>query len=332
MKSFLMVMVGGGIFYQTLDLHAAKQKRPRNQQEQVGRIVTQGERSNENTAATVQSSSGNNDSDLVEEVETVEEVKTIASKTGGDSNYGDPGFPVYERALNVLTARTTPKGDFTAIVTHRTAQRLLENPIHDYFGFDAGSMKIGLGLRYGVRDKLDVGIYRLNNGTEQFDTYEIDGRFQLTEQSRLGLDMALRGGVSVFVQEDRQDASGFFLQGLGNYVYKSKYLFGGGVGFHSDSSNPAKSPQDTNFTTGLLGYAEARLVDWFAVDFELGMKLLGYGAKWPTISTGIKIFTNRHTFAFVMSNTQMMAADGIISNTATNFDDWILGFNITREI
>jgi hypothetical protein len=60
--------------------------------------------------------------------------------------------------------------------------------------------------------------------------------------------------------------------------------------------------------------------------------IVGYHEEFPTLTTGHKFITNRHTFSIFISNTQYVTADGVITNTARGFEDVLLGFNFTREL
>ncbi|MBI9092101.1 MAG: hypothetical protein JEZ12_23055 [Desulfobacterium sp.] len=65
---------------------------------------------------------------------------------------------------------------------------------------------------------------------------------------------------------------------------------------------------------------------------EISANVSGYGSDNPQVRAGLKLFTHRHTFAIVLSNTQYMSAGGVVSNTEHDFGDAVLGFTITREL
>ena len=79
--------------------------------------------------------------------------------------------------------------------------------------------------------------------------------------------------------------------------------------------------------------AEVRLVDSLSVGAEFVQNIAGFHETYPVITFGPKIVTNRHTFAFVVSNTQYMTGDSVVANTyRMAWKKWVLGFHITREI
>jgi hypothetical protein len=62
----------------------------------------------------------------------------------------------------------------------RAWQTFTEHPMGDMMGFDIGAMKIGLRLRFGILDRLDVGLLRLNGTFYRFENggriMEVDHR------------------------------------------------------------------------------------------------------------------------------------------------------------
>lgn len=266
----------------------------------------------------------------IEEIEDVAEVEVVSPSGGFDG----PNVSRVDRAVNQLTARPIRAGAIVFIVDHRTRQSFLtgkEELWHDYLGLDAGGLKIGLGLRFGILDDLDVGLYRLNGTSEVFDSYELDARYRFLDQENYGLDLAVRAGVTAFVHPGDIYALGYLGQLMLDRIFADELLVGLSVMVHSDSSNDVKSVDDTDWSLGLGVQLEWRFVDWMAWDLEVGANLAGYGADWPAFATSLKILSHRHTFSIVFSNTQYMGADGQVANTWRGFDDLILGFQITRE-
>jgi hypothetical protein len=256
--------------------------------------------------------------------EEIEEVEPSAAY------YGE-GFAQHERALNLLSAKTTRKGTFLSLVAHRTNSTFMKDGGHNLLGFDDGALKIGLGLRYGILDNLDIGLFRLNN-VAVYDHYELDARLQILSQESFGVDMALRGGATFFTAKGYETATAYLGQLLIDRQFGNRLFLGAGVLFHSDSSNLDKENADVDWTLGAQVYAEYRFSETWAFVAETAPALAGYGEKYPAFSLGLKIYTNRHTFAFVISNTQMLDANGVMTNTVRQFDELILGFNISREI
>ena len=245
-----------------------------------------------------------------------------------------PGAPQLERVLDHYTARVSRAHTFTTLIAHRNRAGILEAPGRDLVGFDSGGLKVGLGLRYGVADRVDFGVYRMNGTYERYDTYEFDARVQLFRQDEHLLDLALRTGYSVFVDPDRPAASGYFMQLIADRLAFERWLLGGGIIYHSSSSSAYKGKQDAGSTTAFYAFSELRLLDWLAADIEVTVPMAGYAQNFPAIVLGPRILTNRHTFALVVANTQFFSTDSIItgSDKIQGRSAWLLGFHITREI
>lgn len=236
-----------------------------------------------------------------------------------------------DRAVNLLLARPVGAGDLLFAVTHRARQSLTDHSGRDFLGLDAGGLKIGLGLRWGALPNLDVGVFRLNGTAEVFDTVELDLRYCMLRQEKHGIDVALRPGISWFIQPDRGDASGLFGQLIATRQI-GRLTLDGGVLYHSDSSGDRKALADDDASLAFAVSAELRLSPKLAVCVETAPTLSGYGEAKPATSVAIKAFTYGHTFGIVVSNTQYIAADGVVAGSWRDWDRPILGFTVTRDI
>ena len=261
--------------------------------------------------------------------DAVEQIDVVEARP---LRYGND-FAQADRIFNILTARTARKGNYIITINHRAYEAVSKDPWFDYAGLDGGSLKIGLGVRYGLLDGLDAGVFRLNGTVEAFDTYELDARYQILNQNRFGCDLAVRGGVSWFSQKNAKDASGFVGQLLLDRIFADRIIVGGGLLYHSSSSNDKKRSSDTGFSVAGTLFTEYRFLGNLAADAEVAETLGGYHSKYPNFTVGLKAYTNRHTFALLVTNTQYMGADGMLANTwRAKPTEWIIGFNITREI
>jgi hypothetical protein len=248
------------------------------------------------------------------------------------SYYSNGSFPQIERVVNLLSAIPTRQGSLLFIIDHRNREPITEDPFHNFLGFDSGGLKIGLGVRYGLLNNMDIGIYRLNGSAETFDVYEFDVRYRLLRQETHFIDLAIRPGYTLFSQSHGQDASGGFVQLLVNRTFYDRLRLGTGFLYHSDSSNDTKSDQDKNYSAAILSSLEIRILPQLAWGIEMSSNIAGYRSAHPQLSTAIKYLTDRHTFSLVLSNTQYISADGIVSNTDRTLSDLIIGFSITREL
>ena len=269
--------------------------------------------------------------DEVESVDASEAV--VASGAEGPSSWWTEAYPIWDRVVDSYTARTVRKHTFNTLISHRNYGGWLRDTGMSLFGFDKGLLKVQLGLRFGIFDFLDVGAVRLNGTIEQFDTYEFDLRWAAIAQSRFGLDIGVRAGVDWFVQPHANDAiAGFGEVMIGRLNFDRVYS-GFNVLYNSNSSGPKKSVADTASSAAVQFALDWRVSSGFCLPFELTYAVAGYRLAYPNITFGPKWVTNRHMFAIVLSNTQYTTTDGIVTNTdRIAFRDWVLGFNITREL
>jgi hypothetical protein len=239
-------------------------------------------------------------------------------------------FAVPDRIINVLTPDPIGRGNLHLTIIHRARQSVTENAGRDYLGLDAGGLKIGIGLRYGLRDRADVGLFRLNGTAETFDTYEFDVRLRLLGGTTTPVTVALRPGFTWFAQPEEEDASGFFGQLLLERKFGKHLSCAAGVLYHSESSGDRKSAGDDEDSMALHGGFSIRLRPRFSLDGEVTSTVSGYGEDDPAVSMALRLFTYGHTFSLVVTNTQYISADGIVGNAWRPVDEPVIGFNITR--
>ena len=265
-----------------------------------------------------------------EEIEEVEDVQAVG-ELQAPALWEREDFPVLERGINVLTPKTLRKHALFFLVEHRARKALKSNAFHDFLGFDSGGLKVGLALRYGFTDWLEGGLYRLNGQTEVFDTYELDLKARLLDESVSGVALAVRSGYSWFPQALGEDASGGFAQLLvGKYLCRH-FKIGTGLLYHSQSSGEVKSTLDDEFSVAIPLQLEFRFNRMFIWEIEGAATVGGYGAPHPIIATSLKILTYRHTFSIIYGNNRYTASDGIVANSPRALKDAVIGFQITRE-
>jgi hypothetical protein len=271
-----------------------------------------------------------------DDIEVLSEVVDLQETEDPAAAWYGKGFPERIRLLALPTARAVRKGGFDFVIDHRASTPIYNRaggqPWSDMgnnlLGLD-GSIQVGLGLRYGIIDGLDAGIYRA--GSSLVDTYELDVRYQALRQEEMGVDLAARAGATWFAQRKAEDSSGFFGQLLATRLIAHRLLVSAAALYHSNSTNATKYNQDQKYSVGAGGGLELRLAAPVSIDAEVVACVAGYCSKNPAFSGGIKYFTNRHTFALVCGNTQYITADGYLTNTDTPWKNLVIGFNITRE-
>jgi hypothetical protein len=248
------------------------------------------------------------------------------------NRYGDE-YPSMDRGLDHLNAHMLRRRNFSTLISHRNREGILQSPFSDLLGFDGGGLKIILGLRYAFLDDLDVGFVRQNGVLEIFDTWEFDVRYRLLRQSGgRPFDLAVRLGVDWF-NAPNQNAAGVLAQLLLTRRIADRALVTAGLLFASNSSGPTKGLKDAPASSAAMLQLDLRLSDSLAFDIEYTQNIAGFHERYPIIAMGPKIISNRHTFSFVVANSQYMTADSLIANTYyIGAKTWVLGFHITREI
>ncbi len=277
-----------------------------------------------------QSSRGSQGTGTAEEIEGLENFEVSGTFPGWNSG----SYHRVDRVVNVMTAHTIEKRSFLFTIDHRTWQALEEDSFQDFLGFDAGNLKIGLGLRYGLLDNLEVGVLR-SNGTfprHRSDTYDFDSKYKVLEQEEHYLDVAVRGGITWLSTKEDEDSAGFFFQLLSNRAINERLRLGTGFLYHSDSYNDDKSRTDPDYSAAIPILLEVRLTGRLMFGGEIVPNIAGYAEDHPTFAMSLKFLTHRHSFALVFSNNRHFTPDGIATNTNRDFEDMIMGFTITREL
>ena len=275
------------------------------------------------------------------DIEVLSEVVDLQETQDPAAGWYGKGFPEPIRILALPTGRTVRAGGFDFIIDHRASSPIYnkdsKHPFDDmgnnFLGFDSG-LSVGLGLRYGILDVLDAGLYRVNG--PQFDTYEFDARAHALRQDDYGVDLMVRGGLSWFAVPNHADALWPFAQIFASRLFLNRLLATAGILYHANSSPSTTvgkkySNEEHKWSLASAAGLEYRLASAVSLDAEMVFCNYGFCSKNPVFSGGVKYFTNRHTFALVCGNTQFVTADAYITNTDTQWSKLVIGFNITRE-
>jgi hypothetical protein len=195
----------------------------------------------------------------------------------------DPeNYPRIERAVNLMNARTTRARALNFLVDHRTLQPFQTNAFRDWVGFDAGGLRIGLTLRYGILDNLEVGVERLSNGFDAYDTYQFDVKYWALRSDRYFVDAAVRAGGTWYAVPQAPDSGGGFAQLIVSRSLREYLWLSSGLLYHSNATNETRASQDPLRSSG-QAYAlaipvalEVRLQTFLAWDAEASFNVAGY--------------------------------------------------------
>jgi hypothetical protein len=239
----------------------------------------------------------------------------------------DPVEP--EFTLGALpTSLRMPSGKFTFRMTHRFARPIASGDAGDFFadlfGFDSAA-RIGLEVRYGVRNGTQMTFHRTNDRSIQF----FGQQRVLTSSGPAGLSVDAIGAV-----EGANNFSETFGGAIGAVL--SRRLGARGVVyvqpigvFNANPDADANGQSDHTMLLGIggrlrLGESRVYLVA------EAAPQVAGYNLGVDHVSIGIEKRAGGHMFQFTVANSlgttlRQVARGGVTSG------DWYVGFNLTRR-
>ncbi|MEZ5283512.1 MAG: DUF5777 family beta-barrel protein [Vicinamibacterales bacterium] len=237
-------------------------------------------------------------------------------------NVSQPDFTLAALPTSLRLAQ----GKFAFRVTHRFARPLgdgdLGSLLEDFFGLDSGA-QIGLELRYGLMRGAQVGINRTSDRTIQFFTqYDL----RPAQASPVGLAVwASADGTNNF-RDSYSPAIGVIVSrelGAHGAVYAEP------LWVNNTNPQPAELVDDNSTLMVGLG-TRLRIRPTVYVTAEVTPRLAGYAPGDALVSFGVEKRAGGHAFSLNFSNgfgTTMAQ----IARGGTSFDDWYLGFNISRK-
>lgn len=255
-----------------------------------------------------------------------------------DSAAGDvlrrrsPNHARVERLLSVPIPRTLRSGYLQYVIEHHASIPVDDEPFHNFLGFDAGEVKIGFGLSYGVSEWMDVSLLRNNGVVERFDSYQFTARAALSDETADDLmDFAVIFGGTWFTISGESDVWGNLMAVLAGKSLFDRLYVSSGLLYHESSTARDKTSDDEDLSIAVMGGAICRLTDSMVLVAEYSIPFEGYEAENLAWATGLKFITHGHTFAIMGGNTQYVGLDGLAAGTSLEESDVVLGFSITRE-
>jgi Membrane bound beta barrel domain (DUF5777) len=237
----------------------------------------------------------------------------------------DPLQPDFNLAALPTTLRL-PRGKWAFRITHRFTRPLGQGNfgdlLADAFGFD-GSAQIGLEVRYGLMRGTQLGVHRTSDRSIQFFGQhnlmnERDGR-------PIGLDaLATIEGIDNF-QDRYQSALGVLVsKNLDKYaaVYLEPIVMINANAFDDPGGD------EHTMMLGIGGRVRIR-PSWYVVA-EITPRLAGYDPGSSQASVGVEGRAGGHLFQVNFSN-GFGTTYGQIARGAFDYDNWYIGFNISRK-
>lgn len=239
-----------------------------------------------------------------------------------DPNKAQPDFGLATLATNLRL----PKHKMVFRMSHRFGRPLgqgdFSDLVADFFGFDSGAL-IGLELRYGLIRGGQVGINRTSDRTIQFF-----GQYELTSQKSFPV------GISALATAEGTDNfSDSYSPGLAAVVSREigdrGALHVQPAWINNTNQNPAELVDDNNTMVVGLG-TRLRIRKSTYLVLEASPRVGGYAPNVTLVSFGIEQQAGGHMFQLNFSN----GVGTTLANVArggTSYDDWYIGFNLSRK-
>jgi len=242
----------------------------------------------------------------------------------------DPVQPDF-LVVNLPTNLRVPRHAFTFYLTHRFSRPLDEGDfgylVADLFGFDSGA-QVGLGLRFGLFDGTELGLYRTNDRAIQLSVKE-----DLIQQGEKPLSLGLHATLT-----GRDNFSEVFspvLAVIASRKLGSRAAVYAVPGYAWNVSANEEETGDDTFLMGvggrlLLGRGMSLVAEWtgrFGYDGTDPVNPLLKGAD--NISFGFEKRVGGHAFQLNFSNGFGTTYTSLARGSTQ--DDWFIGFNLSRK-
>lgn len=240
-----------------------------------------------------------------------------------DINFAQPDFTL----AALPTTLRLPRFKSAFRVTHRFGRPLgagdFGDLLGDLFGLDSGAL-IGLEYRFGLVRGGQVGIHRTSNKTIQlFGEYNVVNQLDGGPLSVTAL--VSTEGTNNF-RDSYSPAVGVLVsRELGEWA--ALYV----EPFWVNNSNPLPEEVAEDNDTVMIGFgARVRVRPTVYVLVETAPRVAGYDPGVHHVSFGIEKRAGGHSFQLNFSNGfGTTLAD--VARGGTSYDDWYIGFNISRK-
>jgi hypothetical protein len=241
----------------------------------------------------------------------------------------DPDIPVdpLQPDFTLLSLPTTlrvPQGKSAFRVTHRFTRALGQGDfgdlLSDFFGFDGGA-QIGLEFRYGLLPGTQIGIHRTSDRSIQlFGQHNLlnerDGR-------PVGLDALLTLEGADNLSEHHRSAIGLIfsksVQRAGSVYVEPIFVA---------NANPFDTGDEHTVMIGLGTRLRVTRATYLVA--EITPRIAGYDPGDHQVSFGFEGRAGGHSFQINVSN-GFGTTFGQIARGGFSYDDWYIGFNISRK-
>lgn len=241
----------------------------------------------------------------------------------------DPAEPDFT-VVNLPTTARLPRYKTAFRVTHRFARPLGQGDfgdlVQDFLGFDSGA-QIGIDVRFAPVRGGQIGFYRTSDRTIQFS-----GSYNVVQQkgpSPLGLSIVAGVEGADNFKEHRVPTFGFvvsrkFGSRLALYASPLWLREPGGNDGHVEHAHEAENVFIGGYGGRLRLTSSAYLVGEWVPRLDSKAVLKNH------ITVGLEKGVGGHAFQLNVSNA-VGTTFAQISRGANNYDDWFIGFNLSRK-
>lgn len=234
------------------------------------------------------------------------------------------------RFINLQSANVALKNELQMFIQHRFGD--VNGGFYELFGLDDASMR--LGFEYGFTKDFTVGIGR-STYMKTFDSFLKYRILTQTETFPISLTTSISGSFPTIKNVIPDEYSDFSEKASGNvqlHIAKSFKRFGFQVspGYIGTGYIPVENNSYSFFT--LAGGGSAKLSKKVSVNIEYLHRFANEIDYTNPLSASIDIDTGGHLFQIVVSNTQQMFDQAIITNPTGDWAEgsFYLGFNLIR--
>jgi Membrane bound beta barrel domain (DUF5777) len=237
----------------------------------------------------------------------------------------DPAQPDFT-LIGLPTTLRMPRFASSFRVTHRFSRSLgsgdFGDLLGDAFGVDGGA-QVGLEFRFGLRSGTQIGIHRTSNRTIQFF-----GQHQLLRQGEnipLSLDVvATAEGTNNFRDHYSPAVGAVLSRSFGRHVA----VYAQPIWVNNTNTQPSELVEHNDtFVVGFGGRLRVRSTVYLVGE---AAPRFGFTPDSTYVSFGIEKRWGGHLFQVNFSNGQGTTL-GQIAQGGFNYEDWFLGFNISRK-
>ncbi|MBT3385781.1 MAG: hypothetical protein HN778_05815 [Prolixibacteraceae bacterium] len=235
------------------------------------------------------------------------------------------------RLVNAQSANLAEQGEMLLLIQHRFGD--ISNGLYELFGLDQASMRIG--FEYGFTKNINLGFGR----STFFKTYDAFGKIRLMQQNEIfpfTIVVVAEGSVPTlrnyfpshtnkFSDKLSSSAQIHLAKIIGNFGFQLS------PGYLNTGYLPFREEKFSTYTLGFGG--SAKLSKKVSLNIEYLHNFNNVLSNTRPLSLGIDLDTGGHLFQLIISNSQRMFNQALLTETAGEWSkgNLFFGFNLIRE-